>query len=398
MSSLNVATVSPSLLEAIERVCGETGVPLVRIHEAVGELSRRFTNRGEKLGGDYFNHPKFLAAYLRYFLPVNLAKIQILLDEMPSMEAAGPIRVLDVGSGPGTGALGVVDWWRSHGFSGELSVTAVDQSVAALNHARRLWSCYCRMEADAKARLATHRLITYRENLERRGWYEKISSTMPFDLIIVANSLNEIGAGSKDPITVKTELLSDLLDGLAPHGTLMIVEPALRETSRSLHQVRDRLIKAGNCTVYSPCLHDRNCPALDHPDDWCHEERPWEPPASVRDIDRVVGFIKDGLKFSYLLLRKDGRAMTARRSHVYRVVSELRVMKGEKRAWVCNEGGRIEVGRLDRLASPRNVAFEEIRRGDIVYIETLSRKVRQGTVSSLARIDHDAIVSIVRNA
>lgn len=393
MSSLNVATVSRPLLEAIEHVCGETGIPPAQIHEAVGELSRRFTNRGEKLDGDYFNHPKFLAAYLRYFLPVNLAKIQILLDEMQSMEATGLMRVLDVGSGPGTGALGVLDWWRSHGFSGKLSVIAVDQSVAALDHARRIWSRYCRMEADAKVHLAT-----YEENLERRGWYEKLSSIMPFDLIIVANSLNEIGTGSSDPTTAKTELLSKLLTGLAPHGTLMIVEPALRETSRSLHQVRDRLIEAGNCTVYSPCLHERNCPALEHPDDWCHEERPWEPPPSVRDIDKAVGFIKDALKFSYLLLRKDGKTIVTRQANVYRVVSELRVMKGEKRAWLCNEQGRIEIGRLDRLASPKNAALDQWRRGAVVQIEKIARKERQGKISSLGRVGSDVTVGIIREA
>lgn len=388
--------VSRPLLEAIERVCGETGIPSAQIHEAVGELSRRFTNRREKLDGEYFNHPRFLAAYLRYFLPVNLAKIQTLLDEMPRTAAAGPIRVLDVGSGPGTGALGVLDWWRSHGFSGELSVTAVDQSVAALDQARRIWSCYCRMEAHAKIHLATHRLTTYRENLERRGWHEKISSAMPFDLIIVANSLNEIGVGSRDPITAKTKLLSELLNGLAPHGTLMVIEPALRETSRSLHQVRDRLIEEGNCTVYSPCLHERNCPALEHPDDWCHEERPWEPPPSVRNIDKAVGFIKDALKFSYLLLRKDGKAIVRRQSDVYRVVSELRVMKGEKRAWLCNEQGRIEIGRLDRLASPRNAALDGWRRGAVVQIEKIAHKERQGKISSLGRIDSDVTVGIIR--
>lgn len=398
MSPLNVATVSRFLLEAIERVCDETDIPSVQIHQAVGELSRRFTHRREKLDGDYFHHPKFLAAYLCYFLPVNLAKIQILLDEMPRMEAAGPIRVLDVGSGPGTGALGVLDWWRSHGFSGELSVTAVDQSAAALNHAHRIWSCYCRMEADAEVRLATCRLTTYRENLERRGWYETISSTMPFDLIIMANSLNEIGAGSRDPIAAKTELLSDLFNGLAPHGTLMIVEPASRETSRSLHQVRDRLIEAGNCTVYSPCLHERNCPALEHPGDWCHEERPWEPPPSVRHIDKAVGFIKDALKFSYLLLRKDGKTIVRRQSNVYRVVSELRVMKGEKRAWLCNEQGRIEIGRLDRLTSPKNAVLDEWRRGTIVQIEGIARKERQGKISSLGRVDSDVTVGIIREA
>jgi hypothetical protein len=32
---------------------------------------------------------------------------------------------------------------------------------------------------------------------------------------------------------------------LAPHGTIMIVEPALRQTARALHHMRNHLLKQG---------------------------------------------------------------------------------------------------------------------------------------------------------
>jgi hypothetical protein len=178
----------------------------------------------------------------------------------------------------------------------------------------------------------------------------------------------------------------------------MIVEPALRETSRALHQVRDRLLQEKRCTIYSPCLHENNCPALVKPDDWCHEERAWEPPISIQEIDDEVGFIKDALKFSYLLLRKDGRTIVERRPDVYRVVSELRELKGEKRAWLCNETGRPEIGRQDRLASSENAAFDHWHRGAIVQIERIVRKEKAGKVSALGRIESDAAVEIIRRA
>jgi hypothetical protein len=218
----------------------------------------------------------------------------------------------------------------------------------------------------------------------------------PFDLIILANSLNEIYVNWKDPITARTSLVTQLLALLAPHGTIMIVEPALRETSRALHQVRDRLLEAGSCTIYSPCLHQKSCPALLNPDDWCHEERAWDAPASIQEIDQEVGFIKDALKFSYLLLRKDGKTIVERRPDVYRVVSELRELKGEKRAWLCNELGRQEVGRQDRLASPQNEALDWWHRGAIVQIEKIVRKEKGGKVSALGRIEREATVRIVR--
>jgi hypothetical protein len=184
-----------------------------------------------------------------------------------------------------------------------------------------------------------------------------------------------------------------MLSRLAPHGTMIIVEPALRETSRALHQVRDRLLQTGSCTVYSPCLHEKNCPALVDPDDWCHEERPWDPPACIKEIDEEVGFVKDALKLSYLLLRKDGRTIAPRGRETFRVVSELRVLKGDKRAWLCNELGRSEVGRLDRAKSTTNAAWEECQRGTIVRIEGVKRK--EG--ATLGRIPEDATVEIIRS-
>jgi hypothetical protein len=254
-----------------------------------------------------------------------------------------------------------------------------------------LWDGYCRA-----AGLGEIDLQTDEGDLERRTWFEQVRKKAPFDLIILANSLNEVHAEASDPIIARTALVEEALSLLAVHGTMMIVEPALRETSRALHQVRDRLLQEKHCTIYSPCLHESNCPALVKPDDWCHEERAWEPPDAIQDVDQAVGFIKDALKFSYLLLRKDGKTIVDRRPDVYRVVSELRHLKGEKRAWLCNEEGRPEVGRQDRLASSQNAPFDDWHRGAIVQIEKIVHKERKGKVSALGRIEQGAEVRIVR--
>jgi len=231
-----------------------------------------------------------------------------------------------------------------------------------------------------------------RGDLERDAWLKAVSRRGPFELIILSNCLNELSCDRKDPISARTNMVARMFSLLAPHGTVMIVEPALRETSRSLHQVRDRLLQEKVCTVYSPCLHERNCPALVNPGDWCHEERAWEPPASIQEIDEAIGFIKDALKFSYLLLRNDGKTIVDRRPDVYRTVSELRVFKGESRVWVCNELGRGEVGRQDRMRSSSNEAWDRLERGMIVRLEGLQRK--QG--SALQRVPVEGTVEIAR--
>ncbi len=387
MRRLN-ATVSALLLDTINQLVEKESLPHAHLTEAVAELSRLFTKERTALGRSYLEDPGFAAAYLQYFVPVNLSKVQVLLDEMPPVEASEHFSVLDLGSGPGTGALAVLDWWHQRICADALSVVAVDNAPAALRQAEQLWSRYCQSAA-----ITTAKLQTYEADVERSASLEGVQPKAPFDLIILANCLNEIFSDAKDPIATRSKLVRDLLERLASNGTLMLVEPALRETSRALHQLRDRLLQEKWCTVYSPCLHEHNCPALVNPDDWCHEERGWDPPAQILEIDKEVGFIKDSLKFSYLLLRKDGKTIVKRRPDVYRVVSELRELKGDTRVWVCNELGRSEIGRLDRATSESNAAWQDCQRGTIVKVEGLKRK--EG--ATLGRIPENATVEIVKS-
>ncbi len=392
MRRLN-ATVSPTLIETIQQLIDKESFTRERVVWAVAELSQLFTKERATLKRSYLDDHAYAMAYLSYFLPVNLAKIQVLLNEMPAPKVDQRFSVLDLGSGPGTGILAVLDWWHRRKLSNALSVTAVDDSSGALRQAGQLWDRYCRAASIQEADLRT-----YEGDLERRVWLEQVRQKGPFDLIILSNCLNEIFVNIDDPIMARTALVEEFLTLLTTRGTMMIVEPALRQTSRALHQVRDRLLQMKRCTIYSPCLHESNCPALAKPDDWCHEERAWEPPAIIKGIDEEVGFIKDALKFSYLLLRNDGKTIVNRRADVYRVVSELRELKGEKRAWLCNEQGRHEVGRQDRLASLGNEAFDQWHRGAIVQIEKIVRKEKGGKVSALGRIEQYGAVQIVRSA
>ncbi|MBM4123071.1 MAG: hypothetical protein FJ249_10830 [Nitrospira sp.] len=399
------AVLSEPVLRAIASVArlsgGDATAPVPDdLCRRVTELSQLFTRERKSLASSYLDDELSRLAYLAYFLPVNLAKVQVLLDEMPAPTrqkdvTARPFTVLDLGSGPGTASLGVLDWARRSPSmqSVPLEIVSVDRSFQALEECKNLWNAYAKSE-----RVEGARLTTVKVDLERCHPQAdfKGRAAHSYDVIILANVLNELYPAGRDPIHKRAELVRDLLGLLDQNGTLMIIEPALRETSRQLHLVRDRLLEDQLCTVYSPCLHEMPCPALLKETDWCHEERPWTPPPLVAAIDRQVEFIKDALKFAYLLLRKDGESLVRRAPNVYRVVSELRSMKGEKRAWLCNEAGRPEVGRLDRARSATNEAFDEWHRGAIVRIDEIVRKERKGRESTIGRIPAEATVEIIR--
>ena len=392
------SSVSALVVKILAKVPLERDLQAEALAEAVLNLSRLFTTARATLAPGYLDDPAHAAAYRSYFMPVNLSKIQVLLDELPRDNVEGvpdrPMAVLDLGCGPGTGSLALLDWlWhRDSERAKSLSVLAADSSPAPLQETKKLWEAYCQ-----EVGIASTGLRCVGGNLEhpfKGDLGKQIAKGGPYDLIIMANCLNELFVTAFDPPAERAAVVGQLLPFLAPHGTIMIVEPALRQTARALHQVRNHLLKQGRCTVYSPCLHEGACPALDHPDDWCHEERSWQASPAIAAIDQKVGFIKDALKFSYLLLRTDGRTIVPRSPQTFRVVSELRELKGDTRAWLCNELGRLEIGRLDRAASATNAALEVCHRGAIIQLDGVRRK--EG--STLERIPAEGTVEIIRSA
>jgi ribosomal protein RSM22 (predicted rRNA methylase) len=390
------ANLSSEILKVLAKVSPEKNLRGDALTQAVVHLSRLFTTARPRLMSRYLEDPAHASAYHSYFLPVNFSKVQVLLDELPNDSGQEipdhTMAVLDLGCGPGTGALALLDWlWhRSPERAKSLSVLATDASYAPLKDTERLWDAYCQ-----EVGISSEGLRCVEGNLEhplKGDLGKQIVRGGPYDLIIMANCLNELFPASVDPPAERAAVVAQLLPFLAPHGTIMIVEPALRQTARELHQLRNYLLKQNLCTVYSPCLHEQACPALEHPDDWCHEERPWQTPPMIAAIDREVGFIKDALKFSYLLLRTDGRTIVARNPQTFRVVSELRELKGDTRAWLCNELGRSEVGRLDRAGSATNAVWESCQRGSIIQLDGLKRK--EG--SRLGRIPAEGTVEMIR--
>ena len=350
----------------------------------VRRLSDLLTREREGMPAAYLRDPGLRKAYLAYFLPSNLDKISIPLHELnlhpAKLLAKAHLRVLDLGSGPGTALLGIRQFFARSRMPVRLACTAVDQVGENLREAEIMFREQSGV-ADVPATLTTVRSgIT--SIAERPGG--------PFDLIVLSNVLNELYLGSAEALGKRTALIGRIMDHLlAPDGSCILIEPALRETSRDLLAVRDGLVDAGR-TVYSPCLVQGHCPALANPKDWCHEDRAWDPPEHIREIDRRIGLRKDSLKFSYVVLRKDGRTLAdACGADAYRVVSEPLVSKGKHEHYLCGQQGRKRATRLDRDADPGNEAFARLLRGDVVHVEDMLNederfKITKGTKAAAA--------------
>jgi hypothetical protein len=184
-----------------------------------------------------------------------------------------------------------------------------------------------------------------------------------FDLIVAAHLLNELAA-TVDLAGRAAVVFWWARELLAEDGLLIVVEPALRETSRDLLEIRDRLIPAGFFVV-APCLLQGPCPALARDRDWCHASAPWEPEEAARRAGQ------SRVDYSYLVLSRSGEPSTERR--LFRVVSDPIIEKGRLKIWGCGPAGRHPLVRLDRDRSPANADFDQAARGDLLITADTTR-------------------------
>jgi ribosomal protein RSM22 (predicted rRNA methylase) len=309
---------------------------LREVGAGVKALSHGLTRERNLAGARYMDDPTLLGAYLLFYWPVSYAQARATLSELPGR----PRAALDLGSGPGPVAFAALD-------AGASGVLAADRSRSALELAKAL-----AMEAD--------------EPLSTREWApERPLPEGPFDLVTMGHVLNELYAGD---IGKRAALVEKILERVSKGGTLLVLEPALRETSRALLEVRDVLVSRG-VTVRAPCLWRGACPALVKPSDWCHAERTWRPPPMVEAIGRAAGLRKETLKMSYLALAPRGEAWAAPPpGQVFRIVSEPLESKGRQRFMGCGPSGRVGLAMQRKHETEHNRLFFQLQRGDVVRL------------------------------
>ncbi|HET6282985.1 MAG TPA: small ribosomal subunit Rsm22 family protein [Polyangia bacterium] len=203
-----------------------------------------------------------------------------------------------------------------------------------------------------------------------------------FDLIVAAHLLTELFVGLPREARIAARARKVvawcerlLEDGRENPGVLIIVEPALRDTSRELLAVRDRVVATG-LQVVAPCFWAGPCPALIRERDWCHDAVPAG--QNRRTQPRV--------DFSYLVLRTQGEPATD--PTLFRIVSDPLLEKGRLKFYGCGPVGRQPLIRLDRHRNQRNAAFDDLQRGDVARISRTTfardglRIVAETTVTS----------------
>jgi len=344
-------------------------------------LQRGLTGGRKLIGSDYMEDPELLSAYLDYYWPASRAQCLAALDRLAflgSLRDGGepsifPQKVIDVGSGPGPMAAA----FASRGTG---SFSLLDRSGRSLVLARERIAAEKGAES---ARVAT--MVCDIGTPDPRAiplWGEA-------DCVSFGHSLNELWPDRDDRVLRRAALLEKYSGALRSGGFMLVVEPALLETSRDLLRVRNLLVERG-WTVAAPCSGraQNACPALEAgPTHTCHESLRWNPPERTARLAASLGLDREWLKMTWFALlpprgKKAGesdspgaRAPEPGERTVYRVVSDPMLNKGGRvRRLLCGALGRFPLSAQSLRGGNEPLetgfaAFDVLARGDFISLD-----------------------------
>jgi ribosomal protein RSM22 (predicted rRNA methylase) len=327
-----------ALYAAARGELGDAPLATAALVRAIVDRSARYTSERDRSASDPTGD---LAARAVFFSVADAMKVAVPLGELTARGALPEraLRVVDVGAGCGAMTLGMLA-----SCNRELAVTAIDRDARAL--------------AIAKAAIGDRAALTVRVEDATRA------KLPPADVVVIGTLLNEL------PADAALALVERALGAIADDGAVIVIEPALRETSRPLHTIRDAVIARGSGHVFAPCTRRiAPCPALADARDWCHEDRPLALPPRTAELARLTHLRDGGMKFSYLVLRR-GPLDLVEDPASWRIVSAPMPAKGKLELYGCSAHGRVVLRLLKRNRSAANRAFDRVDRGDVVTIDT----------------------------
>ncbi len=336
-------------LEGIYEI-GERGFKkkIEELRETLFQLSEIFIHKRASVKEEF--DEKFEKAYLAFFSPLSYLKtLCVLRETFTFLSVKKNMRILDVGAGQGAGSFAGFEVIKELGERPS-EIVCIDRRSPSYNILEGL-------------NLPHQYKIMDVEDFGIR----KMGN---FDLILIINSLTEAFGFNIEFLWIKISLIFDQL--LSENGILVIIEPALKDSTRCLMKIRDIFFKERQeGSIIAPCILIRECPMLkvSTRNEWCHFSLRWEPVRFMELINRELGREIEHPRFSYLTIFKGKFSFPENYLEGGRVVSNLRMEKGKKRFYLCKKERYLCFERLERDASPKNQPIDEISRGDIVKID-----------------------------
>ncbi|MBL7715252.1 MAG: hypothetical protein JNL01_07255 [Bdellovibrionales bacterium] len=319
---------------------------------------------------DSTNPKNLRLAYFIYFMPANAFRIAGIWSELHRLgfrfSSESKFKAIELGAGPATGACGVAlgEKFSPLGLSATTDWALIERDRAMLQLGEAWTQQFFPFSSfDQWTHRGFHREIDFAEELVPKG-------SPKFNLWISSYFLNEL---ENDPAAQADRLLKTWDRHLERDGLVILSEPALKDQSRRLLELRRELIdgikkkKCPGLQILLPCLGMQNCGALAAAEDWCHEEVSWWRPPYTKLIDEKAGLDRKTLPFSYLVLTRSSRALeeilpglkAGASASRHRLVSPSHYEGRDSEFFICGQDGK-------RRARLRLQDDQEVERGSIL--------------------------------
>ena len=332
-------------------------------------------------------------AYFLYFMPPNLYRIASIWSELARLgfrwQAKGNLKAIELGAGPATGACGIATGERFAPVglpkSGDWALIEQDKATLDLGAkwAAEWFSAHPEQAGDWGTR-TFHRTIDFTQGLLPPG-------APRFNLWLMSFFLNE----SRLPPAKLARALVDAWERhLDEEGVVILCEPALKQQSRRLLELRRELIKLHDegkapwLQILLPCLGHQACGALAAPEDWCHEEVSWWRPPYFRTIDDMAGLDRRTLPFSYLVITRSKRSRAEILPAIAQRTTERLVSPAHKEGrdlefFICGQEGK----RRARIRpEDKDHPTADLNRGDVLLDADIRGDVHSSRIQSVKKI------------
>lgn len=298
------------------------------------------------------NPKNFILGYVLGFMPGNAMRVASVWSELlklgyTGIGQEGPVRAIELGAGPGSGAIGIAlgeSFSDQEKRSFEWTLYEQDRGIGELGQ-RFVERVHADLGLDAQVQ-AVHRKLSINDFLQPKN-------SKPAELFLTSYFMNELAESSDE---IAEAFLKRWDKELATEALIILVEPALKVESRKLLSFRKAILeriqhrKGSRYQILLPCLGHQSCEALENPKDWCHEEVTWWRPELTRTLDRLAGLDRKSLPYSYLVIAKTNRSIEEilpnafpSRTRVHRLVSPVHFEGKDSEFFVCGEDGKRRV-------------------------------------------------------
>jgi hypothetical protein len=304
----------------IDRTCGKnwnSGDTARLIRENIVSQKEEYW-KGD--GGS--RYPKIrIVSYLLYHFPVYFCQYQYLLFELfKGGLLSNKMKIIDVGSGPGTITLSTVDFFRKLQDVYSRNNMDVKLSIKIESIEKELENIVCYKEL-CESLVGDSANIIIADPI--RSPVETAPVPKDADLIVFSNVLAELKSAPPERANVVERIASGSRD-----PTLIIIEPADLDNSKALRITQQTLVRKG-FNVYSPCsfIWGKMCTGDNC---WSFKEQGHiTAPDFMKKIADTVDpyrYINTDMKFSYVILRKNGSS-----KHNYRAKGKFMALSNLKK-------------------------------------------------------------------